>query len=187
MCFVPMKNPETIDANCIVELSYELRDQTDKGWLIEVMNEHWPLKFYFGGGQMMPAFEQNLFGLREGDTFDFIIQAADAYGPIHQDLIKEISIQDLPESELFPNKVYEVGDKLVFTHSDGVQQLGMVTEVLHHSLLVDFNHSLAGHNLHFRGRVLYIRKPSADEAVQKRYLEPNGIRSNSWLSDGPEG
>ena len=181
-----MKNANTIIPDSIVELSYELRDQSDKGWLIEVMSELWPLKFYFGGGQMIPAFERNLLGLKEGDLFDFIILAEEAYGQIQQDLIKEIPINELPDSELFPNKVYEVGDKLVFTHQDGTQQLGMVTEVFPQSLLIDFNHSLAGHNLHFKGKILYIRKPTADEAVQKRYVEPNGIRSNSRLSDGPD-
>lgn len=181
------RKPEIIADNTIVEISYELREGGPQGPLLEIMNENWPLKFYFGAGVMLPAFEHNLRGLREGQRFSFTLTADEAYGRIKPDLIREINLSELPENEYFPNKVYEKGDYIQFQFSPSENPLtGVVTEVLPNSIVVDFNHSMAGKDLHFSGRVLFIRHPSADEAVQKRYIEPNGVRSNSRLSDGSD-
>lgn len=181
------QRPETIADNTIVEISYELREGGPQGPLLEIMSENWPLKFYFGAGVMLPAFENNLRGLREGERFSFTLTADEAYGRIKPDLIREINLSELPETEYFPNRVYEKGDYVQFQFSPSENPLtGVVTEVLPNSIVVDFNHSMAGKDLHFSGRVLFIRQPSADEAVQKRYIEPNGVRSSSRLSDGSD-
>lgn len=179
--------PEVIEDNTIVELSYDLREGGPQGPLLEVMSENWPLKFYYGAGVMLPSFEHHLRGLREGDRFSFTLSADDAYGRIRPDLIREINLSEIPDSEYFPNRVYEIGDFVNFQFGREDNPLtGVVTVVLPNSIVVDFNHSMAGKDLHFSGRILYIRAPSADEAVQKRYIEPNGVRSNSRLTDGSD-
>lgn len=145
------------------------------------MDEHWPLKFYFGSGQMLPAFEANLEGRIEGSAFEFSLNPAEAYGNLDSNLIKEIPLTDIPDSQQFPNRIYEVGDRLVFNLGQQNERLATVSEVLDASLLVDFNHALAGKSLHFSGQVLYVREPREDELLAKRYIEPNGIRSDSRL------
>lgn len=172
-----------IAPHCIVELKYTLRESGGEGSLLEIMDEQWPLKFFFGGGAMLPAFEERLLGLPEGGAFTFTLSANEAYGALDPAQIREVPLQDLPESENFPNKVYEVGDRLVFNMGQNDQMLGTVSEVLSHSLLVDFNHALAGKDLYFEGQVLYIRSPSEEELLHKRYIEPNGIRSGSRMDD----
>ncbi len=172
-----------IEPHQIVELKYILREGGESGDIIEVMDEHWPLKFYFGSGQMLPAFELNLQGLAEGVSFSFSLPAADAYGVLDPSLLQEIALHDIPESEHFPNREFEVGDRLVFNLGQKDEKLGTISEVMQHSVLVDFNHALAGKDLHFSGQVLYIRQPREDELLAKRYIEPNGIRSDSRLRD----
>jgi FKBP-type peptidyl-prolyl cis-trans isomerase SlyD len=172
-----------IEPHKIVELKYVLRDGGESGNTLEVMDEHWPLKFYFGSGQMLPAFEAALLGLAEGSSFSFTLEAADAYGQIDSNLIREIPFSEMPESEQFPDRVYESGDRLVFNMGRTNEQLATVTEVLEASVLVDFNHALAGKDLHFSGQVLYVREPRQEELEAKRYIEPNGIRSDSRLRD----
>jgi FKBP-type peptidyl-prolyl cis-trans isomerase SlyD len=167
-----------IEPHLIVELAYVLRNA--EGELMESMSEQWPLKFYYGAGVMLPAFEENLLGLQEGSFFDFTLAAENAYGLIQAANIQEIPLHSIPDSEHFPNRVYERGDHLQFV-KDGEKRLGRVVEVLDNGIVVDFNHSLAGVDLHFSGKILHVRKPRADEAVEKRYIEPNGIRSDSRL------
>lgn len=176
-----MADMKAIQAGKIVELKYSLRDGGAKGEILEIMDEHWPLKFYFGGGSMLPAFERQLQGLGEGRSFSFTLRAEEAYGAIQSELIEEIALADLPESERFPLKDFEVGDRLVFGMGGKKERLGTINEVLESSVLVDFNHALAGKELHFSGQVLFIREPSAEEARAQRYIEPNGIRSDSRL------
>lgn len=172
---------KAIAPDSIVEIKYTLREGGEKAGILEVMDEHWPLKFYFGAGAMLPAFEQNLLGLSEGQSFEFTLRPEEAYGNLRPELIREINFAELPESESFPYREYEVGDRLVFDMGSSEEQLGTVSEVLTHSLLIDFNHALAGKDLHFSGQVLYIREPRADERAAQRYIEPNGIRSDSRL------
>ncbi len=175
-----------IEPGIIVELKYTLREEGVHGEVLEVMDEHWPLKFYFGAGSMLPAFESALKGLHEGAHFSFGLPAEEAYGLIDPGKIEEIAFKDLPHSEQFPNKAFVIGDRLVFNMGARGEQLGTVSEVLPQSILVDFNHALAGKKLHFTGQVLYIRKARKEEEEARRYIEPNGIRSNSKLSDGPD-
>lgn len=148
---------------------------------MEVMDEHWPLKFYFGSGQMLPAFEANLLRLLEGAAFQFRLSADEAYGVLDPNLIREVAFNELPDSEQFPNRQYEAGDRLVFNLGQRDERLGTVSEVLEQSVLIDFNHALAGKELHFSGQVLYVRDPREEELLAQRYIEPNGIRSDSRL------
>ena len=168
----------TIAENTIVELSYTLRNSDQV--VIEQMTVQWPLKFYFGSGAMLPAFEEHLRGLEQGSHFEFSIPAKDAYGTIDPALIEEVPLNQLPDSEDFPNRVYERGDHLQFSKGNQTR-VGRVVEVMDNAITVDFNHSLAGEDLHFTGRIIHVRPPRADEAVEKRYIEPNGIRSDSRL------
>ena len=166
----------------IVELKYTLREGGSEGEILEIMDEHWPLKFYFGGGTMLPGFERNLEGLGEGQSFSFTLSAEESYGAIKPELIEEMALDDLPDSERFPIKDFEVGDRLVFGMGGKEQRLGTISEVLESSVLIDFNHALAGKELHFRGQVLFIRQAREEEAQARRYIEPNGIRSDSRLN-----
>lgn len=172
---------KSITKDQIVELKYTLREGGENGAVLEIMDEHWPLKFYYGSGQMLAAFESNLEGLQEGQSFAFTLKPEEAYGNLDPAEIQEIAYKDIPESERFPNKDFEIGDRLVFNIGMSNERLGTVSEVLEHSVLVDFNHALAGKDLHFSGQVLYIRDPRQDESLAKRYIEPNGIRSDSRL------
>lgn len=172
---------KVIDKDKIVELKYVLREGGPNGTVMEIMDEHWPLKFYFGSGQMLRHFESNLIGTAEGSAFEFVIEAPEAYGVLDAKLIKEYNFSELPESERFPYKEYEVGDRLVFGMGTNEERLGTVSEVMSASVLIDFNHALAGKDLHFSGQVLYIREPREEERLAQRYIEPNGIRSDSRL------
>ena len=172
-----------IEPHKIIELKYVLKEGGENGEVLEVMDEHWPLKFYFGSGQMLPSFEENLMHQLEGKAFQFQISAKEAYGTIDPKLIKEVTLNELPDSEHFPNRQFEVGDRLVFGLGRKEERLGTVSEVLENSVLVDFNHALAGKDLHFSGQVLYVRDPREDELLAQRYIEPNGIRSDSRLRD----
>lgn len=178
-----LKGMKRIEAHKIVELKYTLREGGESGKVMEIMDEHWPLKFYFGSGQMLPAFEENLLGIAEGSAFSFKLNATEAYGELDPTLIQEISLQEMPESQQFPNRHFEVGDRLVFNIGKEDERLGTVSEVMENSVLVDFNHALAGKELHFSGQVLYVREPREEELLAKRYIEPNGIRSDSRLRD----
>ena len=43
----------------IITITYELRNEGPEGELLEVMDVHYPFKFYFGGGQLLPRFRRS--------------------------------------------------------------------------------------------------------------------------------
>ncbi len=166
-----------IAPHTIVELRYELREGGASGTLLERMDESYPLKFYFGNGNLLPAFEQALDGLREGQSFSFTLSPSEGYGEINPADISEISTASLKNDPWVALDNLEKGDRMMFINPrTNREQIGTITEILSDSLLVDFNHAMAGKSLHFSGAVLYVRSPRQEEREQKRYIEPAGLR-----------
>ncbi|MEM8568503.1 MAG: FKBP-type peptidyl-prolyl cis-trans isomerase, partial [Bacteroidota bacterium] len=86
-----------IDTNTVVTVKYELRENDQFGELMEVMNEKYPFEFLFGNGNLLPAFERNIHGLRSGDSFKFVLPVEEAYGGPREDNIVNV-----------PRKAFEV-------------------------------------------------------------------------------
>lgn len=76
-----------IEVNRIVTLAYTLRENDARGPILETMDQHYPFKFYFGGQQLLPAFEAHLNGLQEGDQFSFTLAPEEAYGGTQEENI----------------------------------------------------------------------------------------------------
>ena len=75
-----------ITANKFVAVTYDLNvGEGEERELMEKAVAEAPLKFIFGTGAMLPAFEDALKGLEVGDKFDFSIAPADAYGEYVED------------------------------------------------------------------------------------------------------
>jgi FKBP-type peptidyl-prolyl cis-trans isomerase SlyD len=162
-----------VDEGKIVCISYELRNGHAQGELLEVMDYNWPLHFYYGGGAMLPAFEAALFNKKPYDTFEFTLNAADAYGQKQKEKMFWISAADF---------IDEQGDWLstpgayVTVSIKENQVVGKVLEIREEGVLIDANHEMAGRDLHFKGMVIGVRNATVDEHIQKRFIEADGLR-----------
>ncbi|MCL1944180.1 MAG: FKBP-type peptidyl-prolyl cis-trans isomerase [Candidatus Azobacteroides sp.] len=145
--------------------------------LIEETVPDQPMTYISGTGLMLDAFEKNLSGLSVGDLFDFKIPAEEAYGKYDDG-----KVIDLPK-ELFEidgvfddEKVYE--DAVIpMMDSDGDRLTGTVVSVVDDVVVMDFNHPLAGEELHFSGKVEVVRD-AAEEEIQFA-LNPQGGGCNN--------
>ena len=163
----------TIDEQCIITLSYDLREGGPQGPLLERMDHNYPFKFYFGGGQLLPAFENHLFGLEEGQAFEFLLSPQQAYGPVEKG-----NIIDVPRKafqQLGDNILVE-GNFVCLTDDEGDQHNGKILSWTDHKVKVDFNHAMAGKHLFFSGVILNIRPATVDELIRKSYIEEDGLR-----------
>lgn len=164
-----------IEPHTIVELSYELREDGPSGGLLELMDAKYPMKFYYGNGSLLPALEKKLEGMREGQSFNLTISPAEAYGELDPSLIVEMSLASFQNHPWIDRDNLTIGDRLAIQDEDtGKQKHGLITEVLAESILVDFNHAMAGKTLYFSGTVLHIRPPRADERTVQHYIESSG-------------
>ena len=90
-----------ITANKFVAVTYDLNvGEGEERELMEKAVAEAPLKFIFGTGAMLPAFEDALKGLEVGDKFDFSIAPADAYGEYVEDHVLDL-----------PKNIFEVEGK----------------------------------------------------------------------------
>ena len=152
-----------ISTNKVVSLKYKLSNAQNQEQ-IEETNETNPLVFLYGVGSLIPDFEDNLSGKIVGDSFDFKIEAANAYGnhdPQH--------ITDIPanifhdENGKFDEVMFQVGSEIPMSDSDGNHVRGTILEVTDENVKMDFNHPLAGTDLHFAGIVLDVREATEEE------------------------
>lgn len=154
-----------ISENKLVILQYRLSVKNENGEL-ELMEEttpEQPLQYFHGMGMMLPKFEENLQGKTEGDTFEFTIPVADAYGEYDDsnviDLPKNIFLID---GKFDTEKVFN-GAIVPLVDSEGNRLNAEVVEVKDQTVTVDLNHPLAGEDLYFTGRIISVTQPTDEE------------------------
>ena len=161
-----------IENQKVVKATYELwiADEDGKEEMYEKMTEEAPLVWCQGEGMMLPAFESQMAGKAAGDTFDFVLKPADAYG----EYIPE-GRQSLPRKMFFngdgefdEERVYE-GAIIPMNTVDGQVVKAQVCEVTETEVTIDLNHPYAGADLHFKGVILDIREASAAELEAIRH------------------
>lgn len=139
-----------------VSLTYILRCDDAAGEIIEEATIHEPMEFTFGVDPMLEDFDNALKGLQSGEKFQVSIPSARAYGEEKEELFIE-----LPKSKFMADGEWDdetlVEDEIVSIESDdGEEMQGLIVEVRLNSVVVDFNHPLAGENLFFSGEVLKV-------------------------------
>jgi FKBP-type peptidyl-prolyl cis-trans isomerase SlyD len=166
-----------IELNKVVSVSYELTvEEEGTEVLVEKTEENKPFVFLFGGGELLESFENNLQGLKVGDTFDFKIPADQAYGKSQEEYIVKIPIQSfLDEEGNLDTQMVKVGNMLPMVDQDGNRMQGLVIDINDDFVTMDFNHPLADKDLHFVGKVLNIRNASADEIAHGHVHGEGGI------------
>ena len=155
----------------VITATYELyiKDENGKEELMEKATAEAPLVWCQGEGMMLPAFEAAMAGKEKGDSFDFVLKAADAYGEYLEE-----GLMELPKTMFFngdgefdEERVY-VGAIVPMNTVDGQIVKAQVCEITDDKVTIDLNHPYAGEDLHFTGEILDIRDvtPGELEAIR---------------------
>jgi peptidylprolyl isomerase len=103
-----------------------------------------PLEFEVGSGQVIAGFDKAVEGMAVGDSKSVRIEADEAYGQRHEQLVQEV------ERSLLPDNVNpETGMALQSSSPDGRVTQFVITAVSEETITVDANHPLAGQALSF--------------------------------------
>lgn len=147
----------------VVSIVYELRTNSKEGDIIESLTDDKPLVFMYGAGNLLPKFEENLAGLKQGDSFEFSLKSEDAYGAAQDNAIVDVprSVFTVDGNE-DPN-LLKVGNTIPMLDRDGNRLNGVVKNIGDENVKMDFNHPMAGMDLFFTGKVTEIREPNEDE------------------------
>ena len=162
-----------IKKNKVVALTYVLKYDDASGETIEVADNRDPLSFLFGNGGMLPKFEKNLSSLKAGDHFEFTLSKDDAYGDFTEEAIVELSKDIFRLEGKLDEDMLKPGSFIPMQDQDGHPLQGKVLSVDDNNVKMDFNHPMAGKNLHFKGEIIDIRDAS-DEELSHGHVHGNG-------------
>ena len=174
----------TIQDEKVVSLTYTL---TVDGEVKDQATEENPLEFIFGLGYLLPKFEEYINGKHVGDSFEFTLSPAEGYGVYDAQAVVELPKHifevdgKLQEQLLFPGSVIPM-----MNQAGGVIP-GKVLEVGDEHVKMDFNHELAGKDLHFTGKVVGIREATEKELTEGLHGERACSHDCSSCSGGCNG
>ena len=157
-----------INLNKVVSLSYTLEVDGD---ILETVTAEKPMQFIFGTGYLLPKFEEQILNKVVGDTFDFTLVAADAYGEINTEAIVELPKNIFEVEGKIEEGLLVAGNVVPMMDSTGNRMNGAVEEVKEDVVVMNFNHPLAGASLHFTGKVEEIREATETELTNGLFNE----------------
>lgn len=164
-----------IKKNHVASIHYKLNENNLDGALIEETYSGEPLTFIFGIGMMLPAFEEQLENKSTNDKFAFTLSPDDAYGQYEDDAVISIPIANFADESGNVDREGLVSGSPINMHDDqGRTFVGTIQEVSEETIVVDFNHPLAGRSLHFQGDILEVREASPSE-LEHGHVHHDGL------------
>jgi len=123
---------------------------TSEGRVLETTKGKPPLYYVQGNPKILPAMQAKLEGLEQGASLEFVLGPEEAYGPYRPEAVIEVSRSEMPDSEL------KVGMMLQETLENGQIKVGRLEEIREKSVLMNFNHPMAGKTLHYHVEVVSV-------------------------------
>jgi FKBP-type peptidyl-prolyl cis-trans isomerase SlpA len=136
-----------VQPGSFVTLHYRLRGP-DGAAIVDTFGAR-PATLSLGTGELAPAMESRLLGLAEGACESFTLEPGEAFGERNPELLQPVS-RALLREQGDPEASYAIGDVVEFDAPDGQgRYAGVVRALDGDSLLIDFNHPLAGRPVTF--------------------------------------
>ena len=140
----------------VVSIEYALHVD---GELVDQSEKDEPLQFIQGVGEIIPGLEQAIYGLAVGDSKTVVVPAKEGYGEFDAEAFADVPREQFPAD--FP---LNPGVELQVKTDEGEILAARIESVDADSVRLDFNHPLAGKELHFAVKVLALR-PATDEEI----------------------
>jgi FKBP-type peptidyl-prolyl cis-trans isomerase SlpA len=144
-----MTSSKTVKTDDTVKVHY--KGTLDDGQVFDTSENRDPLQFTMGAGQLIPGFENAVLGMAVDDVKTVKVPSKEAYGPVKEELVQEISKEHLP-----PDLKVEQGMQLVSKQEDGSEVVVSVAQIRDETLVIDANHPLAGKDLTFEIQLVEI-------------------------------
>ncbi|MBL6963915.1 MAG: FKBP-type peptidyl-prolyl cis-trans isomerase [Bacteroidetes bacterium] len=162
----------------VISVTYELKIHgTDE--VIEVVKQDKPLLYIPGKGNLLSSFEEKLNDLDVGKSFDFILKAKEAYGPVNDQAIMDLPLSTFMVEGKIDSEMIKLGNTVPMRDNQGRQFNGKIIGITDDQIKMDFNHPLAGKDLNFKGEIADIREATADEITNGLYANSCGCGSEA--------
>lgn len=144
-----------IKPNTVVKMHY--KGTLTDGSVFDSSEGREPLEFIFGIGMIIPGLEEGIKGLKEGDKKTINVSSDKAYGEKQEE-----ALQEVPKNQLPQDVELAVGMQLAAQGPQGVIPV-IIADIKEETVLIDFNHPLAGKDLVFEVEITNIREATPEE------------------------
>ena len=131
-----------------VTIKYSIRTENEMDFEDDKAEK--ALSYIQGERQIFSTLEAALTSLQEGDQKEVILRPEEAYGPTHEDALKTVALDTIPENYRHVGAVLGLKDDDDHVYHVCVCDMGETTATL------DLNHPLAGQMLIFNVKIVSI-------------------------------
>ncbi|NMZ68504.1 FKBP-type peptidyl-prolyl cis-trans isomerase SlpA [Pseudomonas peli] len=145
----PLIQELRIGPNKEVTLHFALK--LDNGDVVDSTFDKKPATFKVGDGNLLPGFEQAIYGLKAGDKRSLSISPEQGFGQGNPQ-----NIQVMPRSQ-FQDMELSEGLLVIFNDAANAELPGVVKAFDDSQVTIDFNHPLAGKALSFDVEIIEVK------------------------------
>ena len=156
---------DSVQDGVVVSMEYTLHVD---GKLLDSSEGQGPLQFLTGYGNIIPGLENEMMGMKIGESKDVVVQPADGYGEFDEEAFMEVAKKDFPK-----DMPLEVGAELSVRDNADNARTAYIDSVESDIVTLNFNHPLAGDELHFHVKVVALREPN-DEELEHGHVHEAG-------------
>jgi FKBP-type peptidyl-prolyl cis-trans isomerase SlyD len=156
---------DSVQDGVVVSMEYTLRVD---GEVIDSSEGQEPLQFLTGYGNIIPGLEREMMGMKVGESKDVVVLPAEGYGEYDDE-----AFMDVPRNEFPKDMAVEDGLELTVRDDQGHSRYARVDGVENDTVRLNFNHPLAGDELHFNVKVVNLREPT-DEELEHGHVHDAG-------------
>ena len=146
---------DSVQNDVVVSMEYTLQVENEE---IDSSKGQDPLQFLVGHGNIISGLEREMMGMKVGESKDVVIQPADAYGEFDDEAYMDVPRGDFPQ-----DLPIEEGTELTVRDESGQSRYARIDAIDGDTVRLNFNHPLAGDELHFNVKVVGLREPTSEE------------------------
>lgn len=146
---------DTVQNGVVVSMEYTLKID---GEVIDSSEGQDPLEFLAGHKNIISGLESEMIGMKVGESKDVVVAPADGYGEYDEE-----AYLDVPGGQFPKDMKLEEGLELTVRDDSGQARYARVESIEGETVRLNFNHPLAGDELHFNVKVVSLREPTAEE------------------------
>ncbi|MCE5362214.1 FKBP-type peptidyl-prolyl cis-trans isomerase [Pseudomonas anguilliseptica] len=133
------------------EVTLHFALKLDNGDVVDSNFDKKPATFKVGDGNLLPGFEQAIYGLKAGDKRSLSISPEQGFGQGNPQ-----NVQVMPRSQ-FQDMELSEGLLVIFNDAANAELPGVVKAFDDNQVTIDFNHPLAGKALSFEVEIIEVK------------------------------
>ena len=138
---------EHVQPDSLITLNYRVASTEGEEWISTFGFS--PAVIQLGCGELAPPFEACLIGQPVGARHEVVLKPEETFGLRQAELVRRVARTSLPASADI-----ELNARAELSSPTGQTLSGIIREIDRESVLIDFNHPLAGKSIRFEAEII---------------------------------